>query len=453
MTRVFTDVVVALEPTYPWCHSMKHRPHQVTVVSWLQVRERVAGVNPVLAALIDDIDPDPNLPLYCVNYPYGALLLEHGKWRFPDSMTAQHDLPKAFCYAQGGMPTGLVLAGATELFWAGDGRIFPWRVLQAGMCLHADGLLVEPVETVPVPLLALSMTAGARSICFIPCVSDAYQHKNLLRDFGLRIPAPRELLQQWSVFKALAQHPASGCDWQVELLLFPSTWIERLRHDTAWRALSLHLLTEAWQRSGYARHLPFYHYLFSMAQAHKQLKSSAHLTDTFKHLLAIASGYSLGFAAATDDTLAPVSLLQQAYMHSYGLKKYVPTLMQPATFAGSDAKPVYYSLQLPTAFEFSPRGKQVSNTLQDLRELHALFVAFRDVMSHPSALLQGAPACVQWPQLELDFFHSKVDPLGEIQLTDQLPAQDAGLLCDAMGEFCKTGTFLRGCVRISKAAE
>ena len=73
----------------------------------------------------------------------------------------------------------------------------------------------------------------------------------------------------------------------------------------------------------------------------------------------IGLGSAVGFRPATDESLAPVKLIQEAYVERYGLKKYAPTIMIPHHFNMHSEKepPVYYSLQLPTTMTFSPKGQ------------------------------------------------------------------------------------------------
>ena len=401
-------------------------------VTWDSARKRVAAVHPTLAKAIDALSPGKDMPLYRMTYPYGASLLDQGVW----SVSAQA-VASELQYAVGGMPMALVLTGAAELFLSLPDRVSPW-------CLLKPGELFPPV----VPVKALQMTAGARSLFFVPHISDAYHHKNLLRDFSLRMPAPKELLQQWHLFKALVAHPANACDWQLSLLCFPDAWVKRIHHDPAWQSVQQLLFMQTWQKSLYQREQVFYHLALSCVQATQHGKPNPYLIDTFKHLLAITAGAVPGFSVAMDDSCAPVNLLQQIYVRSYGLRKYAPTMMQPSVFSMQQEMPVYYSLQVPTTVEFSPKSRKASNTLNDLRELQQLTQAFMADIQQQNSILYETSMAASLQQVRFDFFHSKPDPHDQVQLTDTLPQYDPDLFS---AEFAKVGTFMRGCIRIGKS--
>jgi hypothetical protein len=165
-------------------------------------------------------------------------------------------------------------------------------------------------------------------------------------------------------------------------------------------------------------------------------------------------GAGVGFGVATDDTLAPIQLLQNIYLESYGLRKYAPTVLHPMHFSWKGfSSPVYYSLSLPTTLEFSPKSRKVSSTLYDLSELKHILEVFFEEVSCGHLKIEDTIIRTLAEDINFDFFHSKFDRHSEIKLTSEMVKGDSALyksLAQYEGrELAESGTFVRGCVRIS----
>lgn len=427
---------------------------------WEDVREYVAKVEPEFAKLVDKISPDKSFPLYLVRYPYGATIVDRGKCyyplpngqmapltdpRLPEEM--RKDLSKVGTL----FPAGIILENSIELYINPDQRVFPWMLYRAGTIFALWSRLED--EPIYHPTHIFSISAGARSIFMLPHISDYGLHKNLQREFNLRLPPPKDLLDQWHIFKALAKR--AECQWKTMLLYFSDRWLQKLHDcDPAWVNLHRKLLDYAWKKSGYWRNQQFYNCAFTWVQEKRNLKPNPYLADTVKYLVAIAAGAISGFSAATDNSDAPVDLIQKIYLENYKLKHYVPTLMRPSFLSPHNSNShVYYSLQLPSALEFSPKSRKLSTTLHDLKELKHITEVFFDEIKKGSILIDGTSIAKAVNTVGMSYFHSKPDYYGEISLTKNMPKDDPSLMyCldpQKRDQFAETGTFLRGCIRIS----
>jgi hypothetical protein len=286
----------------------------------------------------------------------------------------------------------------------------------------------------------------------IPNIGDALLHKGLKRDFNIHLQAPKNLLDQWHIFKAIASH--NNSTWGVELLFFPAKWIQKAKMDSAWHELYLFLLEYAWVSSAYERNQLFYSFALSCVLANRNLKPNPYMLDTARHLLSTILGSTPGFRPAIDESMGPIKLIQDAYVSSYGLKKYLPTLMHPAHFSlqNLDSDPVYYSLQLPTTVNFSPKARKLPNTLLDLRELRYIMEVFFDEIKNNTVQLDST-IIGQIPQkIAISYFHNKPDIHHEISLSDKLAHTDKNLNFslnkNAAKKFADNGAFIRGCVQI-----
>jgi len=359
---------------------------KIKKISWSKIRDKVIQVNPEFVSSVDQISPGENFHLYQVSLPYGVEILKNGELYLPTqdgklerstSSNISKQLQTDFAYSGRGMPVGVVLNRSVELSISAGERFVPWGMFLPG---HIFGLWLNlgPLPSFH-PSKIFTITSGARSIFMAPNIGDAAHHKNLRRDYNIRLMPPKRLIDQWAVFKAICEHPAVNSEWQTELLLFPNKWIEHIKNDSAWSNLLLYFLKSTWHSSDYRRNQIYYDFALSSAQANRNLRPNPYLVDTLKHLLAMSLGAAPGFSPAQSEQLAPIKTIQKAYLESYVLKNYAPLVFCPATFNFNHPEhPIYYSLQLPTTLEFSPKPRKLSSTLGDLSELKHITDTFLD---------------------------------------------------------------------------
>jgi len=433
-------------------------------ITWTDCREQVTAVNPNLAKIIDELSPDDKLPLWNAKYPYGALIDDGHTYYYPIegklSPLNNNKIPKIikndFCYTNDRTPIGLLLNNSIEQFIDNDGRIIPRILFLPGDIFALWGRLDSQNIYHPSPLMQGS--AGARSIFLLPNIGDITAHRKLRNDFNVRQPPPKNLTDQWEIFKSVTKYINEENPWSTEALLFPGIWLEKIKGDSSFSKLYVFLLKQAWQKTAYWRNKVYYDYVFSCIQQKRNLKPNPYLADTAKCLMTIALGALPGFAPAIDNVAAPIDLIQKAYVECYGLKKYAPTIMQPSYFSfEASARPIYYSLQHPTTLEFSPRSKQTPNTLEDLDELkHILQVFLKEVSSKKMKIEEGVMGQIA-EKVSFDFFHTKSDKRGEIISTKELSGADDtlthSLIKKSSNRFAENGSFARGCVRISHKIE
>jgi hypothetical protein len=432
-------------------------------VYWKDIREKVISVNPQLGKVIDEINPGSEFPLYFASYPYGSPIVNEGVFYLPDNQgevvpiddsRIDDKMRTNFNYSGNGLPAGIVLKNTAHESISSTHQILPMGVVSPGSIFALWKKLDETPSYHPVKMFTI--TAGARFICMLPNISDHSLHKNLKRDFNVRQAPPKNLLEQWDIFKTIAAHPSANCDWSTELLFFSEKWFEKIKNDDAWRPLYLLMLEKAWKKSAYERNQMFYNLAFSGAQANRNLKPNPYLVDTAKHLFMIAAGIVPGFGVITDNLCAPISVLQKVYVESYGIRGYIPTMLAPKHFSLFEtSEPVYYSLTFPTTLEFSPKSRKISSTIQDLSELRHVVQIFTEEVYCNKLKVEDTIIGNVATNVEFEYFHSKPDRHGEIKLTSDMVLGDNNLLKSydenkSRREFADSGSLIRGCVRISK---
>ena len=357
----------------------------VTAYTWHEIRDQVANVNPELAGLIDEINPDNNCKLYKARYIYGDHFLKNGELFLPgkegglvafaDSLV-DTEIKQDLGYNLSTNPVTLVLHNSLEMFMTLEDRIVPFSINHPGDVFGLWRVLDRPQtdKLSHASIFMWDMTAGARSIFMLPKISESMAHNKLKQATRITTDKPRSLIDHWKVFKDIAQQPDFKEPWHTEVLYFSKDWFEKL-NDPAWLKLRYDLLNKAWQGTEFWRNQFVWNLTFTRIQTLRKIKASSYIADIVKHILAISTGAIPGFKPATDNSLGPISTIQQAYLDHYDLKDYAPILMQVNQFkakASVGETPAYYSLQFPTALELSPKTSGRSSAISDLYDIRAL---------------------------------------------------------------------------------
>jgi hypothetical protein len=428
-------------------------------VSWQAVREDVIAVAPQLAALIDGVGPDKQMPLYRVRYPFGAPILTAARLQLPsprgkvvpiDDPALPSDVRE---HLQPGLdqPMGLVLKNATEAFIPMQDRIIPIQLKEAGDLFGLWRALGGTPANSFHPSRIWSMTAGARTLFMSPKISDHAGQRRVNREFGLRSLAPKNMMDHWRLFVDIANHRHFTQDWDMEILFFSHRWFEK-RDDAPWLAFRNHLLEVAWQETCFWRNKYFWDFIFSCAQETRNLKPNPYVMDTVKHILVMATGTLSGFTLATNDTTGPISTLQDIYKDVYQIKQYAPLIFHAESLRPTREKGIYYSLQYPTSLEFSPKSRSLASAMENLREIKYVLEAVLQEILAGKIPLDDTLLYRLLQNIKFDYFHSDADPYQDICLSSTIPDEDIAI-ANALKQFpdrkfADTASFVRGCVRM-----
>jgi hypothetical protein len=431
-------------------------------IYWNSARAFIAKAKPELAVLIDELSVSDEYPLYVVEYPYGANILDKGIFQLPNSenhlVSLNHSsIPNKIKEELGytnTLPMGVVTRNSIETFFTVKERIIPgslygvgdmvslWRVLEEHSSYHAGPLW--------------SATSGAKSICMLPKITDKSSHSILKQKYRLKTPIPRTLHDHWSLFVDIANHMNFVSDWSSQIVFFTEKWFTH-KGDRNWSEFYRYLVNEGWRASSFRRNQFIFDFAFSLAQANRNLKPNPYLADTLRHLIAIGSGFIPAFAPAIDDSAAPVSGLQQVFLNDYGLKKYSPVIMHLHHFSMTEKRPVYYSFEIPTTVIFSPRSRRISSKMSDMRELkHILEILISEILNG-NLDLQGTPLLELAKTVSYNFFHTENDQSDEIINAAHIFNLDKNFSLQQNSQqdysYPEFSPFFRGCISISSSVE
>ncbi|MCL5260175.1 MAG: hypothetical protein M1561_00620 [Gammaproteobacteria bacterium] len=442
------------------------KPYLETVY-WKDIREKIHALNPKFSALVDEIDPGKEFPLYLAKYRYGDVIVregdfylptpDEGKLVRPDDNGIPADIRKGLDYSKSIIAPGIVVTKSMQLSLNPNFNFMSWFLYTSGTIFALWKFLKAGVHEYH-PAKIFTITAGSYSLVMAPNIGGAAYHKNLRLKYKLpNIQIPKNAIEQWPLFVSLARSPIAKCYWHTELLFFSENWVKKINcNDTAWLKLSHYLFQYVWEKSGFWRNKIFIDYAFSRAQMNRNLRPNPYIADTAKYLIFLALGVIPGFIPATDNTAGPVELIQKIYLEDYHLRKHVPTIMQPGCF--SLAKPanlIYYSMTCPSTFEFSPKARKFQNNLFDLRELKHIMGKITEEIKSGRLKLDNTPIMDMIHKVNFDYFSNTKDKYGEIRSTKEMQAEDPNLtkcLVPTKNKtFAYNGELFRSCVRISAA--
>lgn len=433
-------------------------------IYWEDIRGKISKVEPVFFNLVDNLSPDKNFPLYLAYYPYGSVEADTTSSLFPDDHggfyrltdpEAPKDVYKNLSYSINTAPLGLLLDKQLELFLdlKNEKRTIPWITYTPGMFFPYSSILRIRTNRIYAPNGILSSTAGARSVFMLPNVGSQANHSNLQRDLNIKSPTPKHLYDHWNIFREIAKNS----DWRCCVLYFSEKWVKKIQSDHAWVEVNKYLHEQAWKQTEYERNRVLYDMTFSMMQNKRNLKPNPYLADTVRHLFATAIGAVPGYVPTLNEDALPLHDIQHAYCESYKLKKYLPTVMSPGYFIyEKDNSSIYYSLQNPSTYVFSPRSREISNTLFELREMENIIRIFMEELSQDGFPCSDTVLGEVAKQLKFEFFHSKSDRYGIVKLSEEITNLDPRFTkIDKKyrkegSQFSSDSQFLRGCIRISK---
>lgn len=437
-------------------------------VFWHDVKKRIALIEPNFAEIINELSPDKSFPLYLAYYPYGASDADTNSSLFPRNdgtyfRISDPDAPKYIVsdlgYSINSTPLSMVLDKEIECYidLKQHNTTIPWVISRPGDIFPYSRILQKKNDRTYAPNNLLASTAGARSVFMLPNIGSAINHINLQRDFNVQSPAPKTLYDHWHVFKEIINSNVINSDWRCCIMYFSEKWLNSLHTDPAWNKLKQYLHERAWYHYEYERNRIYYDIAFSIIQHKRNLKPNPYLADTAKHLFTIAAGAAPGYVPALNEDALPIASLQHAYVESYGLRKYLPTIMQTKHFdADIDTQPVYYSLQHPSTHVFSPKSREAASTLFEMRELEHIMKIYKQELTKESTPCADTIIGTIGSKFAFHYFHNKPDSHHLIRASNELEQIDARFQNHSVkhkaeiAKFAADAPFLRGCISIAK---
>ncbi len=187
---------------------------------------------------------------------------------------------------------------------------------------------------------------------------------------------------------------------------------------------------------------------FAEEIGNRNMKPRPYLVDMVRHLTYISHGATVAFAPAINTSAIPLELIQKAYVEVYGLKNYLPTVMQPTKF--NKRHPVYCSLSMPTILESSPHVRNAPSIMDDARDIKRLTQIFTEAVIKYHNITKDDPIA----STQYDFFHTEEDTYSEVINSTKIIEDDKRFskFSEVFNDrkACSNSPFFRGCIRISQ---
>ncbi len=434
---------------------MSERYNQnLTKLTWLEARDLVQSVNSALAKEIDELDPGPEYALYHVKYPYGELLADQSVLNLPTSdgsflpySSSEHPAGIKEDLGYGPIvPACLILKNTVELYCELEDRVKTIFTAKQGdlVGFFAAMKLGSALDKNN----AVCMAAGLRSMFMIAPIGDNIAHNRLMRTYDIHSSAPKKLLDQWHVFKEIAQ--SRDLSWEVEVLFFSKSWFEALQ-EKKWRLFRQFLFESVWGLVLRHSYYEFNELFLSHMQTQCNLRSDPHLINTTHHLIYLAAGITPAYGVLDSEVQAPIEFLQQVYVSDYRLA-YAPIMLGTRYF--SEDTPVYYSLEVPTNIHSTIRSRKRITRIEELREARRTLVAMQREILRNRLELEDLPRSIfhAAKSVNFEYFHSEAERGDLIHPVMDVLDIDQGMKA-IVDQFklplCDTNRFFWGCISIS----
>lgn len=338
----------------------------VEEVWWENIRMEVKKVNSVLADLIDQVEPSSQLKLFRVRYPFGAYIFNKGQVQLP--IVPGKELPKNI-YKQLNysiLPLGLLLNKKLEMFVETNGQVLFLDLINSGEMIGVEEFFNSSRKKVSG--FFSKLTAGIRSIFFLTQISNEKSHRKLKNLHCVKHMAPKKILEHWHVFREICEQSFIENDWYCEVLFFSDLFVKKIE-----KHMKNYFISILYEKTYKLRERALFDVNWKSLLKVMEMRGFKTLSaqiPTIRNLLEVGSGLVSGLRPAIDEIGLPLRLLQNIYIHDYGLKNYAPIIMEPYYLMDVSLRemPAYYSL--PFMMQFKTRNKQ--SMLAELHEIIAM---------------------------------------------------------------------------------
>ena len=435
-------------------------------VTWAKVASAVEKVNPVFATLINQLSPDDSFAAYELTVSYGTPIFKEGILYLPNKRgqlipVTDPDIPSSVRedLSYRNTPICMVLSEAVEAHHETSDRVIPLTIFKRGDFFGLWEAFDSRISHF-LPRLVWNISAGLRSVFFLPKISERSGIERLRKEFGLRINKTVTFKDQFHILKEVINHPSFNSGWECKVLIFGKKFFEKISSgsDVAWQPVENHLLKCIWNQSGFWRFeiaLDLVYHYFSEQLRKEGAVCSSYPFEMLKHLIRIGVGGLPAFRAGSlKESGIPIEEVQKIFMEIYRLK-YVPTLMIPDHFDIHKKMSLYNSINVPTLIERVPKTREVSNVMQITRETMMLLRFFQEQALQGNLMLENTKIFEMLKVVDFEGYHTDSDSTQLLKMTAHLPKKDPTFLSMPEGygkrEFCDTSIFLRGCIQLSSS--
>lgn len=433
----------------------------IEILTWADVRDKIAAVNPQLAELIDTIKGVNKYQVVRATYPFGDDIIYKGNFFFNidgRSVAYEEDavpdaVKKILNYSWRANPFGMVTKNSIESHINHAQHILPFRLLLPGKTFSLYTIFDDPNHSFLITGL-YSTKSGCRSLLMLPKITHALSSARLTKKYGVtKYLLPKDLSDQWDLFNEIAHSPEFNTAWESEIILFSYEFINPIRETLEFR---YKLLSGVWQEMAFLRNEKSYNFIWSIFfdTLPLSLKNDTFIIQTVKHLILMAMAQAPGFIPEDSNLSGPISELIDVFLNCYKIRFHLPVFMRLGNYDG--VNPVYYSLYKSTFIYEAPERKVAKQTVNELLKIRSMLFSFIDYILNNrfEHSLEDTVLYKTLAEVEFHFYHP--DGEGEIRTNvEELLNTDKRFtnlpypnIADYDLQFPIHSIFFHGCVRI-----
>lgn len=434
----------------------------VEEITWREAKKLAVKGDQELFKILEEIDPSDEYTFLRMRYPFGSFIMHEDSVYIPFNGNksvplSAPEVPQILKDKLGyrSIPFGMITENPVEVYRETDDRIFSVELSGAN-----KGIEIGIFEFFGLTS-CYSVTSGARSLFMIPKISETRHHKKLMTNYHLNCIQPRNIQRHWNVFKELYNSDLFQTKWEAEILYLTKPWDDMLaksKKSLAWEKLLNYLVKKCNEHSELGRRRLVLDVILwqqiSSSLDKQGFKPDNYITDTLKHLIYIFLGNMSGYRPITSDYGGPISEIQKIYAECYGLTQ-IPTMMGAVRYSLEKNVPVYYSMQTPMMISSSPTIRKGETIIQEMRELMMLKPVLSEHQGNIKINNIKLHDLVRF--MKLEYYHGDQYSYGQdIRPTREIPLHDPDFLYmpqniqKKLTEFADNGSFIRGCIKISK---
>lgn len=382
------------------------------IKAWSDIKEKIGLLSPSLSNTINRVKGSDSFKVIQARYKFGQNIILKGKYQInldgrnqPYNKDAvPSEIKKILNYHWRTIPFGIVTHNSTESYINHSTHIAPLWALYPGKTFALLSVFDKTENTFLIAGL-YSMQSGSRSLIMLPKLAHQASNQRLKNKFNInRYLCPKNLADQWFLFKEISDSPQFHSDWYSELTLFSHEFIEGI-NDTL--ELRYHLLHDIWEQNAFDRNMFAYEFIWSTFE--KELKLSVKhdpvVIQTVKQIMLIAMRQVPAFIPTDSNIPGPITELMETFLTCYKIRYHLPIFMNLGPYDGKN--PIYYSLQKHTFIHEMPQKAIGKLTVNELTRIRNVFEMFKDyVLNNKSEhSLDKTVLLKTLLEVDFDFFH------------------------------------------------
>jgi len=425
-------------------------------LSWDDVITAITPTNPDLAKTMNLLDNTVDYRFYKASYRFGDKIINDGKYYLPlqdggsvafDDLDLPEPLLHDLSYGVNEDPLGLILSKNSEFHLISKDGVQTQSIISPGQMFGVPKA-IDSSNNTSTSVLQSNLNAGSRSLFMLSKISDNIDHSKIQEHFGITLPAPATAQDHWKIFVEIANRANSP--WRCEVIYFSRDWINQLNNDE-W-AIIAKRLTENHRASYNMWHnvAATWNKTFAEIELDKKMSKyySMQSLNTVRQLFMLSGGITYGFKPATDESAAPITLIEEAYTNVYeklAKQNYRAVIMEAAKF--SNEEPIYYSINHSPSTQNDLEASGHRSQIARLDEIRRVEENYTKTILEEKKSIHTLYKVID--SIIFSYYHNNPESYNKIHSANLIATEDNRFTNGVEETFPGTSLFFRGCIKVS----